>query len=92
MSQVVDAPLTSIRLLCFPIKQAGELSALTDFTRQFDEARFRKGLEIVFAASGGKLTTRVDGQEVRAAAGCLLMQAVVLLPDTPRYPADGLPL
>lgn len=92
MSQVVDAPLTSIRLLCFPIKQAGELSALTDFTRQFDEARFRKGLEIVFAASGGKLTTRVDGQEVCAAAGCLLMQAAVILPDTPRYPAGGLPL
>jgi len=49
----------------FPNKQAGELSALGDFTRQFDEARFRKGLEIVFAASGGKLVTRVDGQEVR---------------------------
>lgn len=45
--------------------QAGELAALDDFTRLFDAAQFRKGLEINFKAAGSKLQTTIDGRPVR---------------------------
>lgn len=40
---------------------------MDQFTRLFDDVSFHKGLEIDFCqAAGGKLLTRIGGQQVRS--------------------------
>lgn len=46
------------------LQAAGQLAALDTFKRQFDDAAFRKGLEITFTAQGDKLTTTIDSMQV----------------------------
>lgn len=46
-----------------PLQKKGESSLLMQFTSQFDDAKFRKGLEICFTSEGKKLVTRLDGKE-----------------------------
>lgn len=50
------------------LQAAGQLAALDTFKRQFDDAAFRKGLEITFTAQGDKLTTTIDSMQVGAIA------------------------
>lgn len=54
-----------------PLRAAGQLPAMTAFARQFDAANFRKGLQIEFTAGGGRLTTVIDGRQVRARLAAL---------------------
>lgn len=42
----------------------GDVDVLNQFSRQFDEAKFRRNLEIVFTCEGGKLSTVIDGKDV----------------------------
>jgi hypothetical protein len=42
----------------------GDTGVLNQFSSQFDEAKFRKNLEIVFTCEGGKLSTVIDGKDV----------------------------
>ena len=61
-----------------PLAAAGQLAMLEAFTRQFDAAAFRKGLDIAFTfRGGGRLVTRVDGQQVGAIANRALASALL---------------
>jgi hypothetical protein len=47
-----------------PMVKAGETPALETFKSQFDRVNFRKGLQISFTFSGGRLITKADGKEL----------------------------
>eukprot|EP00887_Chlorella_sp_A99_P007281 scaffold2.g7281.t1 len=60
------------------LKAAGAEAALEAFQRQFDAARFRKGLEISFTwTPAGRLVTKVDGEQVGALSSRELRKALL---------------
>lgn len=46
------------------VKKAGDDKSLDLFHKQFDAVDFKKGLDITFIESSGRLTTKVDGKQV----------------------------
>lgn len=68
-----------------PMTNAKETKALDEFTTQFDNVNFRKGLQISFTFSGNALTTKADGKIIKTIKNKVLSDVLlsIYLGDNP---------